>query len=39
MRFMKRLAASASVPFYVAKAQLVTELPQVLQRISEGESK
>ena len=36
---MKRLAASASVRFYVAKAQLVTELPQVLQRISEGESK
>jgi len=36
---MKRLAASAGVAFYVAKAQLVTELPLVLQRISEGESK
>ena len=35
---MKRLAASAGVPFYVAKAQLVTELPLVLQRISEGRS-
>lgn len=36
---MKRLAASAAVPFYVAKAQLVTELPLVLERISEGQSK
>jgi DNA-binding NarL/FixJ family response regulator len=36
---MKLLAANAGVPFYVAKAQLVSELPQVLQRISEGESK
>jgi DNA-binding NarL/FixJ family response regulator len=36
---MKRLASSAGVPFYVAKAQLVTELPLVLQRISEDQSK
>ena len=36
---MKRIAGSAAVPFYVAKAQLVTELPLVLQRISEGQSK
>jgi DNA-binding NarL/FixJ family response regulator len=36
---MKRLAASAGVSFYVPKAQLVTELPLVLQRISEGQSK
>ena len=36
---MKRLAGSVAVPFYVAKAQLVTELPVVLQRISENQSK
>ena len=36
---MKRIAGSAAVPFYVAKAQLVTELPLVLQRISEGQLK
>ena len=35
---MKRLAGSAAVPFYVAKAQLVNDLPLVLQRISEGQS-
>jgi DNA-binding NarL/FixJ family response regulator len=36
---MKRLAASATVPFFVAKAELVTELPLVLDRISEGQDK
>ena len=36
---MKRLAASATVPFFVAKAELVRDLPLVLQRISEGQSK
>jgi DNA-binding NarL/FixJ family response regulator len=36
---MKRIASSAAVTFYVAKSQLATDLPALLLKIAEDQSK
>jgi DNA-binding NarL/FixJ family response regulator len=36
---IERLAKNAAVPFYVAKSQLATQLPVLLQRIAQAQSK
>jgi hypothetical protein len=36
---MKRIATNAAVTFYVAKSQLVTDLPALLLKIAEDRSK